>query len=119
MGAAVNGVYADVKLRTARVKISQALLRLNAIKPGNEANYIAGLQYYVILNKRPWARGTHGPEIEAGTYMEKPREPHRIIKHGVGWALTRRSTLTRDSTVQALLHHAPEENITEHSRSEM
>ncbi len=38
MGAAVNGVYADVKLRTARVKISQALLRLNAIKPGNEAS---------------------------------------------------------------------------------
>ncbi len=37
MGVAVNGVYADIKLHTARVKISQALLRLNAIKPGNEA----------------------------------------------------------------------------------
>ncbi len=37
MGAVVNSVYADVKLRTARVKISQALLCLNAIKPGNEA----------------------------------------------------------------------------------
>ncbi len=34
MGIAVNGIYADVKLRW---KISQALLRLNATKPGNEA----------------------------------------------------------------------------------
>ncbi len=41
MGGAVNGVYADVKLRTARVKISQVLLRLNAIKPGNEATQLA------------------------------------------------------------------------------
>ncbi len=30
MGAAVNGVYADVKLR------SRSPIRLNAIKPGNE-----------------------------------------------------------------------------------
>ncbi len=39
VGIAVNSVFADVKLRTARVKISQALLRgrLNAIKSGNEA----------------------------------------------------------------------------------
>ncbi len=39
VGAVVYGVHADVKLRTACVKISQALLRLNATKPGNEANY--------------------------------------------------------------------------------
>ncbi len=37
MGVAVNDVNADAKLRTAHAKISRALLRLNAIKPGNEA----------------------------------------------------------------------------------
>ncbi len=30
----VNSVYVDVKLGTARAKLSQALFRLNAIKPG-------------------------------------------------------------------------------------
>ncbi len=40
MGGAIICICADVKLRSAPVKTSRALLCLNALKPGNEAMYM-------------------------------------------------------------------------------
>ncbi len=55
MGAAVNIVYVDVKLRTACVKISQASLRLNTTKPGNEASYVLPSHELKHLHINPFA----------------------------------------------------------------